>query len=84
MYIVYVYSISMKMLLNIPDADAKALDQICERQKISRSELIRRAAGQYIRQIQIPVNIEKYFGMWQNRENHNIHRVSNSQNDEIC
>lgn len=59
----------MRTIIQIPDAFAKLLSEICRREKISRAEAIRRAIAQYTKEfVSQEVKDNSAFGMWKNRK----------------
>lgn len=56
----------MRTLVDIPDGQLKSLTVICEAEKVSRAELIRRAISAYL-ETRKPSGIEA-FGLWKDRK----------------
>ena len=56
----------MRTLVDIPDRQIRELTAICEAEKVSRAEVIRRAIASYIEKKK-PATIEA-FGLWKGRK----------------
>ena len=61
------YDDSMRTILEIPNEKIKALDHICQKESISRAELIRRAIDRYLSEA-AKEGVEKSFGIWKHRK----------------
>lgn len=57
----------MRTLVDIGDAQIKALDELAQRQKQSRAALIREAVDDYLATNR-SVSFKEAFGLWGNRE----------------
>ena len=57
----------MKALIDISEALSKTLTEICQRENISRAELIRRAISQFVSEKK-PEVIRSAFGILKNRK----------------
>lgn len=57
----------MRISLEIPNEKIKALDHICQRESISRAELILRAIDRYLLE-GAKEGVEKSFGIWKHRK----------------
>lgn len=55
----------MRTLVDIPDRQIKHLTAICERQKVSRAEIIRQAISSYLDKSR--VGAVEAFGLWKDR-----------------
>ena len=56
----------MRTIIEIPDEQLKKLSYICEREDISRAEVIRKAISLYL-QDNIAVKNDYSFGIWKNK-----------------
>ena len=57
-------TLSMRTIVDLPEAQIASLARICEREGLSRAELIRRAVAAYLEtQAKSP---DSGFGLWQN------------------
>ena len=61
------YDDTMRTILEIPNEKIKALDHICQRESISRAELICRAIDRYLSDGD-NASVEKSFGIWKHRK----------------
>lgn len=57
----------MRTLVDIADAQIRALDELAQSQKQSRAALIRQAVDDYLAKHQ-SVSLEKAFGLWGDRK----------------
>ena len=53
----------MRTIVEIPDNDLKLLKEICERGKVSRAEIVRRALKEFLQRIKEAEDIDT-FGIW--------------------
>jgi hypothetical protein len=58
----------MRTIVDIPEAVIKKLDRIARKQRASRAELLRRAAQQYIRDVENIPSFDEMFGLWKDRQ----------------
>ncbi len=56
----------MRTIVDIPDNQLAALGELCERERISRAEAVRRALGAMLA-LEQPRNREQSFGKWSER-----------------
>jgi metal-responsive CopG/Arc/MetJ family transcriptional regulator len=56
----------MRTLIDIPDDDLKALDQLGERGGVSRAKLVRQAISDYLAKT-YKAQIDTAFGLWRDR-----------------
>jgi metal-responsive CopG/Arc/MetJ family transcriptional regulator len=56
----------MRAVIDIPDTLLGQLDRLAEAKGVSRAEVMRRALGDYV-QASKPEQIERFFGLWQDR-----------------
>ena len=56
----------MRTIIDLPDSQIKALSTICEQNRLSRAELIRRAVDEYLLR-HLPEQDDHAFGLWKNR-----------------
>jgi hypothetical protein len=52
----------MRTIVDLPDRQIEALERICQRRKLSRTELIRQAVDSYLQE-HLPARDEA-FGLW--------------------
>ncbi len=57
----------MRTIIDVPEQALKALDRLCQRERISRAEAIRRAVRLFLGQ-QLPTDDDNVFGMWRNHK----------------
>ncbi len=57
----------MRTIIDVPEQALKALDRLCQRERISRAEAIRRAVRLFLGQ-QLPASDDEIFGLWRDRE----------------
>jgi metal-responsive CopG/Arc/MetJ family transcriptional regulator len=50
----------MRTIINLPSQQVDSLDEICKRECMSRADVIRRAAAQYIQQHRLPPNADVF------------------------
>jgi hypothetical protein len=56
----------MRTIVDIPEDQLKRLTRICEREHVSRAEVVRRAIAIYLRQGDVESQ-DRAFGLWQGR-----------------
>jgi metal-responsive CopG/Arc/MetJ family transcriptional regulator len=56
----------MRTIVDLPEEQIKVLAEICERQKISRAEAVRRAVAEYASR-HATGEAERAFGLWRGR-----------------
>ena len=56
----------MRTIVDLPDAQLRALDEICTRNAISRAEAVRRAVAAYVAE-QSATDADEAFGLWGDR-----------------
>ena len=56
----------MRTIVDIPDDQLRALDEICARDALSRAEAVRRAIARYIAE-QAHGDLDDAFGLWGDR-----------------
>ena len=56
----------MRTIIDIPENQLKRLTRICEREQLSRAEIIRRAIAVYLRQGGA-ASEDRAFGLWRDR-----------------
>jgi metal-responsive CopG/Arc/MetJ family transcriptional regulator len=56
----------MRAVIDIPDTLLGQLDNLAETKGVSRAEVMRRALANYV-QSSKPEQIERFFGLWQDR-----------------
>lgn len=61
------YDNDMRTIIDLPETALQALDSLCQRERISRAEAIRRAVRNYLRQQQPPDTDQQAFGLWRDR-----------------
>ena len=61
-----IYDITMRTIVDLHLKQLKALEMLCEKEKISRAEAIRRAVGRFLPEGSIS-NLETAFGMWKHK-----------------
>ena len=57
----------MRTIVELPDEQVAALRDLCNREKASRAEIIRRAVGQYIQSNQSEKG-KGAFGLWKKKQ----------------
>jgi metal-responsive CopG/Arc/MetJ family transcriptional regulator len=57
---------NMRAVIDIPDTLLGQLDNLAESKGVSRAEVMRQALGDYV-QASKPAQIERFFGLWQDR-----------------
>jgi len=58
--------IAMRTIVDIPDDQLRALARLCEQQKISRAEAVRRALDRLLEEASLGSK-EKAFGIWKHK-----------------
>lgn len=61
----------MRTIIDLTDEQVKALAALCEAQKISRAEAVRRAVERYVAEERRPER-ERAFGAWQRRRGDSV------------
>lgn len=61
------YYIIMRTIINIPQRYIDALTDICQREKISRAEVIRRAIDNYLQRKTTSDDTDIAFGIWKTK-----------------
>ena len=56
----------MRTLINLPEPDVHALDEIGRRRRVSRAKVIRQAVGEYLARNAVG-EIEAGFGLWRDQ-----------------
>ncbi len=56
----------MRTIIEMPEAQLRALAELCQREKISRAEAIRRAVADYAGRKRVD-GAEQAFGLWRRR-----------------
>jgi len=59
-------NITMRTIVDIPEEQLRHLTRICERQHLSRAEVIRRAIAAYLRRSDA-ASEDQAFGLWKDR-----------------
>ncbi len=57
----------MRTLIDLPDSDVEALDQIGERRQMSRAKVVRQAVREFL-QKNVLANRDEAFGLWRDRD----------------
>lgn len=57
---------TMRTIVDIPEEQLKHLTRICEREHVSRAEVIRRAIAGYLRH-GVAASEDRAFGLWRDR-----------------
>lgn len=57
----------MRTIVDIPEQALKALEHLCQRERISRAEAIRRAVRLFLQQ-KLPADANGAFGLWRDRD----------------
>lgn len=60
--------VMMRMTIELPDNQIQGLARLCERERISQAEAIRRAVAKYLNERQSPAPLEASFGIWKDRD----------------
>jgi metal-responsive CopG/Arc/MetJ family transcriptional regulator len=56
----------MRTLVDLPEADIRALDELGERRRVSRAKIIREAVSAFLTK-SADANAEEAFGLWRDR-----------------
>ncbi len=64
---IMIYDVTMRTIIDITDEQALALAILCEQEKLSRAEVIRRAISMYVQAHPTPVKDEA-FGLWKKKK----------------
>jgi len=56
----------MRTIIDLPDEQVAALDQLCTREQISRAEAVRRAVARYLDESTV-ADADEAFGTWRHR-----------------
>jgi len=62
-----IYVIIMRTIVDLPKEQLLALSLMCEREKISRAEAIRRAVGKLLEEASAG-SLESAFGIWKHKK----------------
>lgn len=54
----------MRTIVDIPERDLRRLDAIARKQKVSRTEVVRKAVAEYATR---QSEVEEFFGLWRGR-----------------
>jgi metal-responsive CopG/Arc/MetJ family transcriptional regulator len=57
----------VRTIVDLPDAQLRELGRLCEEQKISRAEAIRRAVGKLLKESASKRADERGFGIWRHK-----------------
>jgi metal-responsive CopG/Arc/MetJ family transcriptional regulator len=57
----------VRTLVNIPEDDIKALDELAKRQKTSRAQVIRTAVAEHLKGNPAKVDVSEFAGLWKDK-----------------
>lgn len=58
----------MKVLVDLPSDDIERLSDLCKKDHVPRTEVIRRAVRHFLKQMLSKPKREDYFGLWKARK----------------
>jgi len=61
------YDIAMRTIVNIPEHDIQALDQLCRKEHMPRAAAIRKAVEDYLR-LHTQTEQDAAFGLWKEKK----------------
>lgn len=62
------YDITMRTIVDLPEDQIGALDELCRREKISRAEAVRRAVAQFLPKTKSNWRNHPAVGLWKGRK----------------